>query len=173
MNERLLCSCDGFCGASEQEAGAHVTCRLVASNLELIRRFFSNLQGFASKRVEMARLFCSQPLILLQWLPTIAKLQKNATLTGQKEEGDVQLKVSFFVLLYFGFWTIFSSWEFRRLIPFCQCEYYYIDTHYFWAACDLTFAVCFTLNFVFYLFSTQNGFRDHFLYISAWGRYIQ
>ena len=28
MSERLLCSCDGFCGASEQEAGAHVTCRL-------------------------------------------------------------------------------------------------------------------------------------------------
>ena len=30
MSERLLCSCDGFCGASEQEAGAHVTCRLPA-----------------------------------------------------------------------------------------------------------------------------------------------
>ena len=29
MSERLLCSCDGSCGASEQEAGAHVTCRLV------------------------------------------------------------------------------------------------------------------------------------------------
>ena len=28
MSEQLLCSCDGFCGASEQEAGAHVTCRI-------------------------------------------------------------------------------------------------------------------------------------------------
>ena len=43
MSERLLCSCDGFCGASEQEAGAHVTCRLADGNLERIRRLFSNL----------------------------------------------------------------------------------------------------------------------------------
>ena len=42
MSERLLCSCDGFCGASEQEAGAHVTCRLADGNLERIRRLFSN-----------------------------------------------------------------------------------------------------------------------------------
>ena len=28
-------------GASEQEAGAHVTCRLAYSNMELIRRLFS------------------------------------------------------------------------------------------------------------------------------------
>ena len=32
MSEQLLCSCDGFCGASEQEAGAHVTCRLADGN---------------------------------------------------------------------------------------------------------------------------------------------
>ena len=31
------------CGASEQEAGAHVTCRLADSNLERNRRLFSNL----------------------------------------------------------------------------------------------------------------------------------
>ena len=31
------------CGASEQEAGAHVTCRLADGNLERIRRLFSNL----------------------------------------------------------------------------------------------------------------------------------
>ena len=43
MSERLLCSCDGFCGASEQEAGAHVTCRLADGNLERIRRLFLNL----------------------------------------------------------------------------------------------------------------------------------
>ena len=43
MSEQLLCSCDEFCGASEQEAGAHVTCRLADGNLERIRRLFSNL----------------------------------------------------------------------------------------------------------------------------------
>ena len=37
MSERLLCSCDGFCGVSEKEAGAHVTCRLADENLERIR----------------------------------------------------------------------------------------------------------------------------------------
>ena len=39
----ILCSCDGFCGASEPEAGAHVTCRLADGYLERIRRLFSNL----------------------------------------------------------------------------------------------------------------------------------
>ena len=35
------------------------------------------------------------------------KTQQNATLTGQEEEGDVQLKVSLsFLLLYFDFWTV-------------------------------------------------------------------
>ena len=43
MSERLPCSCDEFSGASEQEAGAHVTCRLADGNLERIRRLFSNL----------------------------------------------------------------------------------------------------------------------------------
>ena len=43
MSEQLLCSSDGFCGASEQEAGAHVTCRLTDGNLERIRRLFLNL----------------------------------------------------------------------------------------------------------------------------------
>ena len=43
MSERLSCSCDGFCGAREQEAGAHLTCRLADSNLERICRLFSNL----------------------------------------------------------------------------------------------------------------------------------
>ena len=36
-----MCSCDGFCGASEPEAGAHVTCRLADGYLERIRRLFS------------------------------------------------------------------------------------------------------------------------------------
>ena len=39
MSKRLLCSCDGSCGASEQEAGAQVTCRLADGNLERIRLF--------------------------------------------------------------------------------------------------------------------------------------
>ena len=43
MSERLLCSYDGFCGASGQEAGAHGTRRLAGANLERIRRLFSNL----------------------------------------------------------------------------------------------------------------------------------
>ena len=54
MSERLLCSCDGFCGASEQETGAHVTYRLVDGNLERIRIY-------SASGVEMVRLFCSQP----------------------------------------------------------------------------------------------------------------
>ena len=43
MSEQLSLSCDGFCGASEQEARAHVTCRLADDNLERIPRLFSNL----------------------------------------------------------------------------------------------------------------------------------
>ena len=43
MSERLTCSCDEFSGASEQEAGAHVTWRLADGNLERIRPLFSNL----------------------------------------------------------------------------------------------------------------------------------
>ena len=60
------------------------------------------------------------------------KTQQNATLTGQEEEGDVQLKVSYLCLVIFWLLDYFSSWEFRRLIPFCPSEYQYIDTHYVW-----------------------------------------
>ena len=38
MSELLLCSCDGFCGASEQETGAHVTCRSADGNLPCEQR---------------------------------------------------------------------------------------------------------------------------------------
>ena len=77
MSKRLSCSCDGFCGAREQEAGAHVTYRLADGNLERIRRLFSNLQRFAWRRLEMVRFLCSQPLTFLQWIvSTIAKLNK-------------------------------------------------------------------------------------------------
>ena len=57
------------------------------------------------KRVEMVRLFCSQPFSLVDGTYH-CKTQQNATLTGQEEEGDVQLKYLSFVLLYFDFWTI-------------------------------------------------------------------
>ena len=50
MRERLLYSCDGFCGASEQEAGAHVTCRLAADNLE---RDSSIILEFIALRVKV------------------------------------------------------------------------------------------------------------------------
>ena len=41
MSEQLLCSCDGFCGTSEPEAGAHVTCRLADGYLERILKFIA------------------------------------------------------------------------------------------------------------------------------------
>ena len=69
MSKRLLCSCGGFCGASEREAGAHVTCRLADGNLERIRRLFSNL-SFIALRVKARG---DGPFVLL---PTIAKLTK-------------------------------------------------------------------------------------------------
>ena len=43
MSEQLLCSCNGFYGASEQEARAFITCRLADGNLERIRQLFSDL----------------------------------------------------------------------------------------------------------------------------------
>ena len=62
LSERLSRICDGFCGASEQEAEAFVTRRLADSNLERIRRLVLNLKRLAWRRVEMVRLFCSLPL---------------------------------------------------------------------------------------------------------------
>ena len=45
MSEGLLCSCDGFLGASEQEAGAHVTCRVTpwqfGADLSIILEFIA------------------------------------------------------------------------------------------------------------------------------------
>ena len=43
MSERISRSCDWFSGASEEDAGAHVTSRLANGNLERIRPLFSNL----------------------------------------------------------------------------------------------------------------------------------
>ena len=44
VDERAICvQLRWVCGASEQDAGAQVTCRLADSNLEQIRRLFANL----------------------------------------------------------------------------------------------------------------------------------
>ena len=67
MSERLSCSCNGFWGASEKEAGAHVTCRLTDRSLERIRRLLSNLVDSTNEY----------------------KTRKNATLTGEDRQGDV------------------------------------------------------------------------------------
>ena len=75
-----------------------------------VRRLFSNLQFFAWRRVEMVRLFHSQHLILLQpgqYLPL-----QNST----KDKRQSQLCFVIFCPL-----DCFSSWEFRRLIPFYPC----------------------------------------------------
>ena len=72
LSEELSCTYNGFCGASEQEVGVHVTCRF--------RVDLSIILKFIALRVEargMVRLFCRQSSILLYWiLPTIAKLGK-------------------------------------------------------------------------------------------------
>ena len=82
MRERLLCSCDGFCGASKQEAGAHVTCRLADGNLEQIRRLFSIIYSASGEGAWR----CSQPLILIWWIvPTIAKLNKMPLKPARKD----------------------------------------------------------------------------------------
>ena len=43
MSERISCGCDGLSGASEEDAGAHFTCRLADGNMERIRLLSSNL----------------------------------------------------------------------------------------------------------------------------------
>ena len=55
----------------------------------------------------MVRLFCSQPLILLQWIvPTIAKLNKMPLKPARKDKDTFCWRYLSFVLLYFDFWTI-------------------------------------------------------------------
>ena len=62
------------------------------------------------------------------------KTQQNATLTRQEEEGDVQLKVSYFDFSsYFDFWTILVHGSFDDSSHFVHVNYL-IDTHYVWAA---------------------------------------
>ena len=91
MSERLSCSCYGFCGASEHEAGAHLTCRLADSNLERIRRLLSNLyyQIYRASRGGVAAFNSS-----LVESTYDREARQNATLTGQERQGDVQLSLA-------------------------------------------------------------------------------
>ena len=76
MSERLSCCCDGFCGASEQEAGARFICKLADGNLE---RESSNI--LIALRVEARR---------NGFVTYECTTRQNATLTGQGRQGGVQ-----------------------------------------------------------------------------------
>ena len=62
MSERLSCSCDGFCVASEQEAGH--TIYYLRINRWQFGAESSIIIKFIALRVEMVGVCCSQPLIL-------------------------------------------------------------------------------------------------------------
>ena len=69
------------------------------------------------------------------------KTRQNATLTDQERQGGVQLKVCWLCFVICWFLDYFSSWEFRRLVPwFCPCWHTLrlgsLCTHYVWAACE-------------------------------------
>ena len=76
--------------ASEQEAGAHFTCKLVDGNLERICRLFSNLQRFAWRWSFFFFAAFNSSLVDSTYE---CKTEQNATLTGQDRQGDLQLKV--------------------------------------------------------------------------------
>ena len=91
MSERLSCGCDGFCEASEQEAGVHVTCRQADGSLERnCSQFYSASRGGAWRRMGArgdGPFFCSQPLIPLCWIvPTIAKFDKMRLKPARKDK---------------------------------------------------------------------------------------
>ena len=65
MSERLSCSFDGFCGASEQEAGAFITCRLADGSGFVDQIILKFIALRVEAGVEMFCLFYSQPLTLL------------------------------------------------------------------------------------------------------------
>ena len=81
--------------------------------------------------------FCSQPLILPSTYE--CKTRQNATLTGQERQGGVQLKVCKLLFVIFGLLDYFSSWEIRRLIPFCPC---YLHTLLLVSLCLHKFLCC-------------------------------
>ena len=66
VDERaIIVSCDGFCGARKQKAGAFITCRL-ADGSRFVDQFILKFIALRVEAgVEMFCLFCSQPLILL------------------------------------------------------------------------------------------------------------
>ena len=81
--------------------------------------------------------FCSQPLILPSTYE--CKTRQNATLTGQERQGGVQLKVCKLRFVIFWLLDYFSSWEIRRLIPFCPC---YLHTLLLVSLCLHKFLCC-------------------------------
>ena len=66
MSELLFCSCDGFCGASEQETGAHVTCRSADGNLPCKQR-----PHFRGVRRRAKSNLCRQPFNFLSCMHEI------------------------------------------------------------------------------------------------------
>ena len=66
MSELLLCSCDDFCGASEQETGAHVTCRSADGNLPCKQR-----PHFRGVRRRAKSNLCRQPFNFLSCMRKI------------------------------------------------------------------------------------------------------
>ena len=66
MSELLFCSCDGFCGASEQETGAHVTCRSADGNLPCKQR-----PHFRGVRRRAKSNLCRQPFNFLSCMRKI------------------------------------------------------------------------------------------------------
>ena len=119
MSEWLSCSCDGFCGASEQDSS--IILKFIALRVEV------HGDGF---------FFCSQPLILLWWIvPMIAELDKcHFNQPGKTRRRSVKGRYLSFVLLYFDFWTILVHGSFDNSPHFVHV----IDTHYIWATCDLS-----------------------------------
>ena len=81
ISEQLSFCCDGFCGASEQEAGARFICKLADGNLE---RESSNILELIALRVEARR---------NGFVAYECTTRQNATLTGQGRQGGVELKV--------------------------------------------------------------------------------
>ena len=83
LSEELSCTYNGFCGASEQEVGVHVTCRFRVDSSIILK--------FIALRVEMVLFFLNSSLVDSTY---DCKTGQNAIFTGQERQGDVQLKVS-------------------------------------------------------------------------------
>ena len=91
MSERLLRSCDGFCGASEQEAWVQISRWQFGANSSIILEFIALRVKASGDGPFVLYLAFNSSLVDSTY---DCKTQQNTTLTGQQEEGDVQLKVS-------------------------------------------------------------------------------